>query len=71
LRIDDHNLVVFDDVFDVLFIQRVGTQELADLVDALALMGEAILRLVFLLNALLLGERGITVDLRIDGGDVW
>jgi hypothetical protein len=49
LRIDDDDFVVLDDVFDVLFIQRVGTQELADLMDALALMREAVLGLVFLL----------------------
>ena len=42
LGIDDHDLVFLDDVFDVFFVEAVGTEQLADLVDALALMVEAV-----------------------------
>ncbi len=39
--VDDHHLAVLHDVFDVLFVERVGAQELLDGVEALGAFGVA------------------------------
>ena len=63
LRIDDDDLVFLDHVLDVLLIETEGTQKLADLVNALALVGKAVLHFRFLAGAGLFGERHVAVDL--------
>ena len=56
--IDDHDLALLDDVFDVAFVERIGAQELRDGVDVLRNGGVAILRGELLLFALFRGNGG-------------
>ena len=63
LLIDDDHLVFLNDVLVVLLVEAVGAEELADLVDALPLMGKAILELVLFVELLFVSERGVAVDL--------
>ena len=63
--VDDHHLVVLDDVMDVLLEKRIGAQKLGNAVNVLARADEAVFRLLLELGALLGGK----VFARVDGDE--
>ena len=60
--VDDENFVFLDDIFHVLFVKAVGLEQLGDIVDALGLRVIVLLLLRFAFDLLLVGERGIEVE---------
>jgi hypothetical protein len=62
--VDDHNLVIFDDVLDVLLEQAIGAKQLRDVVDALGLRVAMLLALRFFPVLLLRRECLIQIDFR-------
>ena len=60
--VDDENLVFLDDIFHVLLVKAVGLEQLGDVVDALGLRVIVLLLGGLGFDLLLVGERGIKVD---------
>ena len=60
--INDHDLVVFDDVLNVFLEQAVGTEQLRDIVDALCLRVAMLLALRLFLVLLFLRQTWIEID---------
>ena len=68
--IDDHDLALGDDVFDVFFVEGVGAEELGDGVDFLGDLGVVVLGLGLDLFLLLGGEIGAAFEFAELGGEV-
>ena len=60
--IDDDHFVFLDDIFDILFVEAVGFDELGDVVDALTLGITMLLAGGFFLQLLGSGERGVILN---------
>ena len=70
LLIDNLHFAVDDDIFVVLVEHTISLEQLANRVDALRLHGIVVQQIVFLIDALFLGERGVGFESGKLRGDV-